>query len=269
MAPQSKMKRPEVDAAMTICSRTLTGEQSLAVQVATHHQYQLTRPKSGELLKDWIPELELDILTGFNVDPSRYQVHIHDLTPAGQPCPEGDALATFKVINVNSVVSGPFEVHFVLREGVRPFTIEDLMKWQVRYAGIAAEPLPALFQNIVTICESRDHIANVFVDRLALPPKGDVTLSLRHGLGLPTEDLTKLNLGRALKIDLKDKEVTFHLNGEDCDTMRDVSQLATTALTPANVVKLHLPSDPAFTYNAFSEGEEGGEEESDEDEDEE
>jgi hypothetical protein len=34
-------------------------------------------------------------------------------------------------------------------------------------------------------------------------------------------------------------------------------------------VKLHLPSDPAFTYNAFSEGEEGGEEESDEDEDEE
>jgi hypothetical protein len=266
MAPQTNVKRPEVDAAMTICSRTLTGEQSLAVQVAAHHPYQLTRPKSGEVLKDWIPELELDILAGFNVDPSRYQVCIHDLTPAGQPCPEGDALMTLKDVNVNSVVSGPFEVHFVLREGVRAFTIEDLRKWQTRYAEIAAEPSPAPFENIVTICESRDHIANIFVDRLALPPKGDVTLSLRRGLGLPTEDLTKLNLGRALKIDLKGKEVAFHLNGEDCSTMRDVSQLAATALTPTNVVKLHLPSDPAFTYHAFSEGEEGGEEESDEEE---
>jgi hypothetical protein len=266
MAPQPKMKRPEVDAAMTICSRTLTGEQSIAVQVATHHQYQLTRPKSGEVLKDWIPELELDILTGFNVDPNRYQVHIHDLIPAGQPCPEGDALMTFKDVNVNSVVSGPFEVHFVPREGVCAFTIEDLRKWQTRWAEISADPLPAPFENIVTICESRDHIASVFVDRLALPPKGDVTLSLRRSLGLPTEDLTKLNLGRALKVDLKDKEVKFHLNGEDCSAMRDVSQLAATTLTPANVVKLHLPSDPAFTFHAFSEGEEGGEEESDDEE---
>ena len=67
MAP--RLRRPEVNATINICSRTLAGELSLEIQVAHHPSFQLTHPKSQETISVWAGELELDILVGFGIDP--------------------------------------------------------------------------------------------------------------------------------------------------------------------------------------------------------
>lgn len=116
---------------------------------------------------------------------------------------------------------------------------------------------------MVTLCNSRNHVATLAVDSLKTPPEGDVEKTLRLGLGLTsTNDMLKYQLGKALKLELEGREVKFHLNGEECTNLRDIEELTTIDLAPNNVVKLHLPSalDPGAGDEAETEDEESDEE---------
>lgn len=241
MAP--RLRRPEVNATINICSRTFTGAQSPANQVAHNQSFQLTHPKSTETIPNWAAELELDILVGFGIDPKHYAVRIHDLAPHNQPCPKEQELKTLKDTGLDQIATGPYEVHFVPREGVKAPTVEALREWQQRWTVAVADPSPAPESHMFTLCHSRHHIATLAVDSLTTPPEGDVERTLRHDLGLSsTEETIKLQLGRALRLNLAGREVTFHLNGETCTAQRDISQLTTTTFASGSIVKVHVPS---------------------------
>jgi len=264
MAP--RLRRPEVDAAVHLCSRTLTGEQSAAIEVANHQRLQLVHPKSPETIPVWADELELDILIGFGIDPKRYKVRIHDLTPSDQPCPEEHELKSLKDHGLDEVISGPYEVHFVLRDGVAAPTTQALREWQQRWAVVAADPPPAPAKHMFTLCNSRNHFASLAVDNLKTPPEGDVGRTLRHGLGLTsTTDIVKHQLGKALRLDLTGRDVKFHLNGETCAALRDIEELTTITLAPDNMVKLHTSSASGVGSLAMGGGGETEDEETDED----
>jgi hypothetical protein len=140
MAP--RLRRPEVNATINICSRTLVGELSPEIQVAHHPSFQLTHPKSQETIPAWAAELELDILVGFGIDPKYYAVRIHDSTPSNQPCPKEQELKTLKDVGLDQIATGPYEVHFLLKEGVKPPTTEALREWQQRWADVNEDPTP-------------------------------------------------------------------------------------------------------------------------------
>ena len=254
MAP--RLRRPEVNATINICSRTLTGEQSAANQVAHHQSFQLTHPKSSETIPTWAAELELDILVGFGINPKHYEVRIHDVTPSNWPCPKEQELKTLKNIGFDQIATGPYEVHFILREGVKAPTTEALREWQQRWTVAVADPSPAPANHMFTLCHSRRHIATLAVDSLTTPPEGDVERTLRHDLGLAsTQEIIKHQLGKALKLNLAGKEVTFHLNGEACTAQRDISQLTTSTLAPDSIVKVHIPSATGVGSLAMGSGE--------------
>jgi hypothetical protein len=257
MAP--RLRRPDVNAPIHICSRTLTGEQSTAIQVAHHQSIRLTHAKSQETIPSWAAELELDILVGFGIDPKYYTVRIHDSTPSNQPCPKEQELKTLKDVGVDQIATGPYEVHFVLRESVKAPTTEALREWQQRWVIAVADPSPAPAKHIFTLCNS--------VDSLQIPPEGDVERTMRHGLGLSSaEETIKHQLGRALRMNLAGKQVSFHLNGEACTAQRDISELTTTTLAPNNIVKVHVPSITGVgTLAMGSGGDESDDGETDED----
>ena len=266
MAP--KLRRPEVDAAINICSRSLTGAHSAAVQVAHHHSFQLIHPKSPETIPVWAAELELDILVGFGVDPKHYTIRIHDMTPSDQPCPREQELKSLKDIAVDQIISGPYEVHFILRDGVAAPTTQDLREWQQRWTVAVADPSPAPANHMFTLCNSRNHIASLAVDSLQTPPEGDVEIGIRHRLGLTSsQEIIKHQLGRALNLDLAGREVTFHLNGEACAAQRDISELTTTTLVRSNIVKLHVLSATGTGTLAMGSGGGGDSEDGETDED--
>lgn len=258
-----KLRRAEVRATITLCSSTLVGAQSVAVQVANHHSLLLTHPKSAETIQAWVEELELDILVGFNLDPKRYKVLYHDLKPANQPCGELQDLKSLKGINVDNVITGPYEVHFELKENVKAPSVEELRDWQAHWQTVLGDPTQTPQKNMFTLCNSRGHLANLTLDTLTVATKGDVETTLRHDLGLTnTEDVLKKQLGKALKLDLEGKEVKYHLNQEDCANLRNLSELVTTTLGPNNIVKLHLPLDEQVGGEVTS----GDEDETDEEE---
>lgn len=178
--------------------------------------------------------LELDILVGFNLDPKRYKVLYHDLKPANQPCGELKDLKSLKDKDVDKVVTGPYEVHFELRDKrclsvlKGPSELAGTLADRPRRSG-AEEHVHSL-QLAWSPCNSRPRQPH------------DVETTLRHDLGLATaEGVGKGELRKALKLGLEGKEVKFHLNQEDCANLRDLSELATTTLAPNNIVKLHLP----------------------------
>lgn len=242
MAP--KARRPEVRATITLCSKTLLGNQSVAVQVANRQPFVLVHSKSAETIQAWVDELELDLLVGFNLDPKRYKALIHNLTPSDQPCDELKDLKSLKSIGTDDVATGPYEVHFELRDNVASPSVEDLRNWQAHWQTVLTDPTQASQKNMFTLCNSRAHLATLALDNLTVATKGDVETTLRHDLGLSTtEDVLAKQLGKALKLDLEGKEVKFHLNQEDCTNLRDLGELATTTLAPNNIVKLHLPLD--------------------------
>lgn len=262
MAP--RIRRAEVNATINICSRTLTGALSPAIQVAHHPSFRLTHPKSPETIPIWAAELELDILVGFGVDPKHYTIRIHDLNPSNQPCPKEQELKALKDIGLNQIVTGPYEVHFVRREGVKAPTTEGLREWQQRWAAVNEDPTPAPTKNKFILCNSSAHVATLAVDSLTNPPEGDAERTFRHGLGLtPVEETIKYNLAQALKIHLAGRQITFHLDGEACTTQRDIAQLTTTTLTPTNIVKLHLPSTLATGPGTLAMGSGGDDSEDD------
>jgi hypothetical protein len=240
MAP--KLRRPEVDASIHICSRSLIGTQSVAVQVGNRAPHQLRREKSPETIQVWTDELELDILTGLNVDPKRYSILIHAHTPADQPCPESQGISSLKeVAGLSETITGPYEVHFVLRRGVKSPTVADLRAWQARWAIVFADPPPPPQKNHFALCNSRAHIASLAVEKLVLPPPGNVELTDRYALRLiSSTDLVNHNLGAALRLDLKGREVKFHLGSEVCDSSRSIEELPETTLAATDVVKLHV-----------------------------
>lgn len=245
MAP--RLIRPAVNATMTLCSRTVTGDQSVAVQVANHQPFQLVNPRSPLTIQPWADMLEIDVLIGFNVDPKKYKAHIHDLTAPGLPCPEGQELRILKSFANNQVATGPYEVHFVLRDDVSAPSIEELRKWQRSYAEVAKDPSPSPATNVFALCKSRHHVANIAVGSLLLPPKTDVERTLLHALSLESKpDFIKQNLGIALKIDLKGKEVKFHLGRDGgCTNLREIEELVTIDLDETDVVRLHISSSTA------------------------
>jgi hypothetical protein len=265
MAP--RLRRPEVNAPIHICSRTLTGEQSAAVQAAQHQSFQLIHAKSQETIPSWAAELELDILVGFGIDPKYYTVRIHDFTPAYEPCLKEQELKTLKDIGLDQIATGPYEAHFVLREGVKAPTIEALREWQQRWVVAVADPSPAPAKHMFTLCNSLKHMATLSVDSLQTPPEGDVERTMRHGLGLSSaEETIKHQLGRALHLKLAGKQVFFHLNGEACASQRDISELTTITLAPNNIVKVHVPSITGVgTLAMGSGGDESDDGETDED----
>ena len=241
-------RRPDIQAPITLCSRTLVGDQSVAVRVANHQPFILKRKKSGDHLQSWLEELELDILVGFNVDPKRYEVRLHNLAPAHKACPEGQEVKAFKDFGPDEVVTGPFEVHFELKENVAPPSVEDLREWQENWEKLCTDPSQTAPQkNMFTLCHSRSHVANLAIDSLTAAPKGEVETTLRHSLGLTsTTEVLKKQLGKALKLNLEGKDVKFHMNQEDCDDLRDIDELVrgTTVLNLNSIVKLHLPVNP-------------------------
>jgi len=244
MAP--RLRRPEVNATINICSRTLAGELSPEIQVAHHPSFQLTHPKSQETIPAWAAELQLDILVGFGINPKYYAVRIHDLTPSNQPCPKEQELKTLKDVGLDHIASGPYEVHFLLKEGVKAPTVEALREWQQRWADVNEDPTPLPTKNMFILCNSGNHFASLAVDSLTTPPEGDAERNFRHGLGLtPALETIKHNLGRALKMNLAGRDVHFHLNGEDCDAQRDISELTSTTLMSTNIVKLHVQVLPS------------------------
>jgi hypothetical protein len=264
MAP--RLRRPEVNATINICSRTFTGEQSAAIQVAQHQSFQLIHAKSQETIPNWAAELELDILVGFGIDPRYYTVCIHDLTPAHEPCPKEHELKTLKDVGIDQIATGPYEVHFVLRDGIKAPTAEALREWQQRWVVAVADPSPAPVKHMFTICNSLKHMATLSVDSLQTPPEGDVERAMRHELGLScAEETIKHQLGRALRMNLSGKQVFFHLNGEACASQRDISELITTTLAQNNIVKVHVPSITGVgTLAVGSGGDESGDGETDE-----
>lgn len=260
-----RLRRAEVRATITLCSSTLVGAQSVAVQVANHQPLVLAYPKSAETIQAWVEELELDILVGFNLDPKRYKVLYHDLKPANQPCTEWKDLKSLKDKDVDNVITGPYEVHFELKENVKAPSVEELRDWQSHWQTVLTDPTQLAQKNMFTLCNSRGHLATLSLESLVVATKGDVETTLRHDLGLTTtEDVLKKQLGRALKLDLEGKEVKFHLNQEDCANLRDLSELATTTLAPNNVVKLHLPLDAQLSAGGLPFGGEISSEDEDE-----
>ena len=241
MAP--RLRRPEVNATINICSRTLTGAPSPAIQVAHHPSFQLNHPKSQDTIPAWAAELELDILVGFGVDPKYYNVRIHDLTPFNQPCPREQELKTLKDVGFDQIATGPYEIHFILREGIKSPTTEVLRAWQQRWAAINEDPTPAPTKNMFILGSSSNHVVTLSVDSLTTPPEGDVERTFRHGLGLtPAKETITHNLAEGLKLNLVGRQISFHLNGEGCTAQRDIAQITTTTLAPNSIVKLHLPS---------------------------
>lgn len=264
MAP--RLRRPEVNASMHLCSRTLTGEQSPAGQAATHQQFQLVRPKSPETIPNWTEELQLEILVGFGINPDLYKVIIHEMTPSNQPCPQGQELKSLKDTALDQIVTGPYEVHIVLKDGVRPPTIENLRQWQQRYAAVAADLVSDPPKHMFTLCQPGGRIAKLAVDSLKNPPEGDVERTLRHGLGLiSTKDIMKHNLGKALDVKMMGREVKFHLNREPCNSLRDIEDLNIITLVPTNVVKVHVSSASGAGTLAMGDGGDDEDEETDED----
>lgn len=242
--------RPEVDATITICSRTLTGEQSAALQVANHQPFKLKHPKSRETIADWVSELELDILIGFNIDPKRYKVHFHALTPSHRACPTLKEARGFHHIDLEDinppVINGAFEVHFELRNKVAVPTVEDLREWQQRWAATIADPEPKTSKTLFALCQThheRKLAKSLEVASLMRPRDGDVSTTLRHSLDLMTTlDLIKLRLGQALGLDLSKDEVKYHLKSEACGDSHDIEDLQTASIGSTDVVRLHLSS---------------------------
>lgn len=265
MAP--KLKRAEVNASVHICSRTLTGDFSAAIQVATHHRIQLIYPKSHLNIPEWAEELRVETLVGFGIDPKLYRVLIHEMTPANQPCPRGQELKCLKDTALDQIATGPYEIHFVLQDGVKAPSVDKLREWQQHYAAAAADPAPIPTKHIFTLCQpGRNHIARIAVDDLKTPPEGDVERTLRHGLGLTsTQEVMKHNLGMAFKTKLVNKEVKFHLNGEGCTDLKDIEDLTTIALLPSNVVKVHVSPSSGIGSLAMGDGGDDEDEETDED----
>lgn len=251
----------EVDATLVLCSRTLRGEQSPAVQVANRLPFILKHPRNRETIADWVSELELDILIGFNVDPKRYKVHFHPLTPPNQPCPDVEEIRGFHGIKLGDmdppIIRGPFEVHFELRSKVKPPTVDELRQWQQRWAATIADPEPKPSKTLFALCQThheRKLAKSLEVASLMRPLEGDVQTTLRHSLGLiSTPDLIKLRLGKSLGLDLSQDEVRYHLSSEPCGNSHNIEDLQTAKFGSTDVVRLHISSQslrPPPNYGA-------------------
>lgn len=241
---------PEVDATITVCSRTLVGEQSAALQVANRQTFNLKHPKSRETIADWASELELDILIGFNIDPKRYKVHFHALAPSHRACPTLEEVRVFHHIDLEGmnppVINDAFEVHFELRSKVKPPTVDELRQWQQRWAETIADPEPKPPKTLFALCQTHHEgklAKSLEIGSLMHPREGDVSTTLRHSLDLMTTlDLTKLRLGQALGLDLSKDEVKYHLKSEACGDSHDIEDLQNAEIGSTDVVRLHLSS---------------------------
>ncbi|KAM0712307.1 hypothetical protein Q7P37_011402 [Cladosporium fusiforme] len=239
------MPRPEINATFRICHRDLEHELSPAVQAANLGPINIKRPKSRERVQDWADEIELDILIAFNVDPSRYVINLHEEVPERRRCPMGDDARELAYIDIDEdeeqIVTGTFDVHFVLRDDVEEPTVEELRKWQKRWLVISADPPLPTFDTVFSICGVDNTTKKLDVSLLPKPRVGDVAATIRQDLGLQsTADLMNANVAHAMGIDLERDEITYHLASGDCDDCREIEELDASELEPSDAIKLHV-----------------------------
>jgi hypothetical protein len=247
-------KRPAINAPMTVCTRTLADNQKdAAAQAATRETCTITSPASKIMIASWAAALELEILIAFNIDPERYTLHLHELTPPDQPCPEAKEVRSLNYLDLSDVkptVTGALEVHFVPKDSKIPSpTFEEIRAWQKRWAVIAADPAPPPEKTTVTFCALKKRAPmRVDIASLSRPAACDVHGAMRSRLGLVSErNLFRENFSKVFGVDLgEDNEVSFHFAEEACDERRDVDGLRT--LAPDDVakpVKVHVRSAEA------------------------
>lgn len=239
-------RRPAINAPITVCTRTLTDNQDVAAQVATPHPRTITSAAGRDVIAHWASALELEILIAFKIDPKRYKVRLHDLTPTDQPCPEGKEVRSLNYLDLSDakpIVNGPYEVHFILREHIPTPTAQDLRKWQSRWEAISADAAPQPAKTTVTFCEPDRRPMRVDIASLSRPFACDLHSAIRGKLGLMSEkELFQANFGKVFGVNLGRDEVLFHLNSESCEERRDVDELRTGVFDGTQPIKVHVRS---------------------------
>lgn len=242
-------KRPAINAPMTVCTRALADDQDVAAQLATRETCTIINPASKIMIATWAAALELEILIAFKIDPERYTLHLHDLTPPDQPCPEAKEVRSLNYLDLSDVkptVTGAFEVHFVLKENMPPPTVEELGKWQARWDMIAANPAPPPEKITVTFCKINKRPMRVDIASLSRPFACDVHNAMRSKLGLMSEkDLFEENFSKVFGVDLLKDQVSFHFTSEACEAHRDIDELRTLSGDDVQPIRVHIRSPEA------------------------
>ena len=239
-------KRPAINAPMTVCTRTLADDQDTAAKVA-NPSCNITFPSNRDIIAHWAGALEIEILIAFKMDPKRYKIRLHDLTPTDQPCPEGKEVRSLNNLDLSDakpVVDGAYEVHFELRDNVTPPTVEELRQWQQRWDVTAADPAPPPAKTTVTFRHSNRRPMRVDIASLSRPFACDVQSAIRSKLGLLSEkDLFQANFGKVFDVDLAREEVLFHLSSQECSEKRDIDELRTAPSDAAQSIRVHIGAD--------------------------
>jgi hypothetical protein len=234
---------------MTVCTRILADDQDAAAQVANSETCTITSPASRGIIASWAGALELEILITFKMDPKRYTLRLHDLTPSDQPCPEAKEVRSLNYLDLSDakpVVSGAYEVHFVLKDNIPPPTIEDLRSWQQRWDVIAANPAPPPEKTTVTFCHMNKRPMRVDIASLLRPFACDVQSAMRSKLGLMSEkELFQTNFGKVFGVDLATDDVSFHFTSETCEDSRDIDELRTVPFEAGQAIRVHIRSAEA------------------------
>ena len=242
-------KRPAINAPMTVCTRALADDQDVAAQLAVCETCTITNPASKIMIATWAAALELEILIAFKIDPERYNLHLHELTPSDQPCPEAKEVRSLNYLDLSDVkptVTGAFEVHFVLKENMPPPTVEELGKWQARWDMIAANLAPPPEKITVTFCKINKRPMRVDIASLSRPFACDVHNAMRSKLGLMSEkDLFEENFSKVFGVDLLKDQVSFHFTSEACEAHRDIDELRTLSGDDVQPIRVHIRSPEA------------------------
>jgi hypothetical protein len=241
-------RRPAINAPMTVCTRTLADPQDVAAHLATSSTCTIASSANAKAIAHWANDVELDILAAFRIDPERYTVRLHDLTPAGdEPCPEAKEVRSLNYLDLSDVkptVNGAYEVHFVLKDGISAPTTEELRAWQARWDVIAASPAPPPEKTTVTFCRLNKRPMRIDIASLMRPFPCDVHSAMRSRLGLMSEkELFQANFEKVFEVDLGKDEVCFHFTEEECEAARDIDELRTVPFDAGRAVRVHIRAE--------------------------
>jgi hypothetical protein len=233
---------------MTVCTRTLADPQDVAAHLATSSTCTIASSANAKPIAHWANDVELDILAAFRIDPERYTIRLHDLTPASdEPCPEAKEVRSLNYLDLSDVkptVNGAYEVHFVLKDGMTAPTTEGLRAWQARWDVIAASPAPPPEKTTVTFCRLNKRPMRIDIASLMRPFPCDVHSAMRSRLGLMSEkELFQANFEKVFEVDLGKDEVSFHFTEEECEAARDIDELRTVPFHPGQAVRVHIRAE--------------------------
>jgi hypothetical protein len=244
---------------MTVCTRTLADPQDVASHLATSETCTIISSANAKAIAHWANDVELDILAAFRIDPERYTIRLHDLTPADEPCPEAKEVRSLNYLDLRDVkpaVNGAYEVHFALKDGKTAPTAEQLRAWQARWEVIAANPAPPPEKTTVTFCRLNKRPMRIDIASLMRPFPCDVHSAMRSRLGLMSEkELFQANFEQVFEVDLGKDEVCFHFTSEECEAARDIDELRTVPFDAGQAVRVHIRSEGEAEVEAEAEAE--------------